>query len=70
MGTGQTGGVMGCAFTWSMDCLHVGTPAASGMSRRLLLPLGHWLSQCISLLCWHMVSWWIIFRESIYVHSM
>lgn len=33
MGTGQTGGVMGCAFTWSMACLHVGTPAASGMSR-------------------------------------
>ena len=33
MGTGQTGGVMGGAFTWGMACLHVGTPAASGMSR-------------------------------------
>ena len=33
MGTGQTGGVMGGTFTWGMACLHVGTPAASGMSR-------------------------------------
>lgn len=33
MGTGQTGGVMRCAFTWSMAWLHVGTLEASGMSR-------------------------------------